>query len=236
MLGPRLLPLRGRTDDRLVEGWWSRPAAPGDTVIPDGAVDLLWAPGRVPWVAGPDTAPRPVELRPGEVATGVRLRPGAAAAAVRGSLELLTGAQVPLDGFMNGAAIRRLSERLDEAPSPAGAASLLAVEFCAHIDGRWEPDPIVVRTVDCLRDGAPLPEVGLSARQLRRRFASAMGYGPKFFERVCRLDRFTRLLAPDEERPLAHLAAEVGYFDQAHLARDCVALTGRTPSQLRADP
>ena len=76
--------------------------------------------------------------------------------------------------------------------------------------------------------------MGLSARQHRRRFAAAMGYGPKFYERVCRLDRFTQLLSGHAQRPLAQLAAEAGYFDQAHLARDCQALIGRTPSDLRA--
>jgi len=34
----------------------------GDTVVPDGAIDVMWAPGRRPWLAGPDTRPHPVSL------------------------------------------------------------------------------------------------------------------------------------------------------------------------------
>jgi AraC-like DNA-binding protein len=236
VLGPPLADFPERVDHHRVEGWWCRPAEPGDTVVPDGAVDLLWASGRVPWIAGPDTAPRQVELVPGELAVGVRLRPGAAAAAVRASLEQLTDGLLGLDAFIDGASLRRLTERMEEAPTVAHAAHALAVEIVGCIDAAWQPDPVVLHTVDCLRAGSVLPDVGLSARQLRRRFATAMGYGPKFFERVCRLDRFTDMLVPHEQRPLAVLAAEAGYFDQAHLARDCVALTGRTPSQLRAGP
>lgn len=76
-----------------------------------------------------------------------------------------------------------------------------------------------------------------------RRFlaACAGGSGPEFahaigfrFERICRLDRFTRMIDTGTDTPLAVLAVAAGCFDQAHLARDCVALTGRTPHQLRA--
>ena len=36
--------------------------------------------------------------------------------------------------------------------------------------------------------------------------------------------------------PLAEVAARAGYADQAHLSRDCRALTGLTPRQWRDQP
>jgi hypothetical protein len=51
---------------------------------------------------------------------------------------------------------------------------------------------------------------------------------------VIRLDQFSILL---EQRPgssIARLAAQRGFFDEAHLWRDCIALTPRTPGERRA--
>lgn len=67
----------------------------------------------------------------------------------------------------------------------------------------------------------------VSERRLRRRFVQAVGYGPATYLRVSRFQRAVALapLVPG----LAALAAGAGYADQAHLSRDCRALTGLTP-------
>jgi AraC-like DNA-binding protein len=98
---------------------------------------------------------------------------------------------------------------------------------------------------------------GVSERQMRRRFHAQVGYGPKTLERIMRLQRFldaarrsgvrirghktstvsgatrpiigTGVAADGAEVGLAHLAAQAGYADQAHLTRECRALTDRTP-------
>ena len=74
-------------------------------------------------------------------------------------------------------------------------------------------------------------------RQLRRRFATQLGYGPKSLQRVLRLQR---LLALAGRRPkpsvLAALAAGAGYADQPPMTRELCELTGRTPSALLASP
>jgi AraC-like DNA-binding protein len=84
--------------------------------------------------------------------------------------------------------------------------------------------------------------LGLSERQLRRRFADAVGYGPKTLARVLRFQRFLALAAANragagrwrEGDGLAGLAFAAGYADQAHLTRECRRLAGRTPSELVA--
>jgi transcriptional regulator GlxA family with amidase domain len=82
----------------------------------------------------------------------------------------------------------------------------------------------------------PVPElaaaVGLGERQLRRRFAAAVGYGPKTFARVARFRRALYLVRAGE--PLAAAAAGAGYADQAHMTREVGALAGRTPGALAA--
>jgi AraC-like DNA-binding protein len=87
--------------------------------------------------------------------------------------------------------------------------------------------------------------LGISERQLRRRFADAVGYGPKTLARVLRFQRFLALAARDEPAgsglaarggtgDLAGLAFAAGYADQAHLTRECRQLSGHTPGELLA--
>ncbi|MEV6010589.1 helix-turn-helix domain-containing protein [Streptomyces sp. NPDC051976] len=75
-------------------------------------------------------------------------------------------------------------------------------------------------------------EVGWSDRRLRERFAAEVGLGPKAAARVIRFDRTRRGLAADPERAgrLSALAAERGYFDQAHMDREFRALAGCPPT------
>jgi transcriptional regulator GlxA family with amidase domain len=74
----------------------------------------------------------------------------------------------------------------------------------------------------------------VSPRALRRRFASAAGVAPKRWLRLSRLDGVLRDPAlADPRQSLARLAAEHGYADQAHLAREVARFTGATPSALR---
>jgi transcriptional regulator GlxA family with amidase domain len=78
--------------------------------------------------------------------------------------------------------------------------------------------------------------VDVGARRLRRRFAAAVGYGPKTFQRVLRLQRALRLAGgnarPRASLSLAMIAVAAGYADQAHMSRELRALTGRSPGAL----
>jgi AraC-like DNA-binding protein len=97
-------------------------------------------------------------------------------------------------------------------------------------------------------------ETGWSARYLYSRFRGETGLSPKDAARVFRFSRARRAIARAASltdrgaaggRPpaslqssgttLADLAADCGYYDQAHLARDFRQLAGCPPSQWLAD-
>jgi len=77
-------------------------------------------------------------------------------------------------------------------------------------------------------------ELGIGDRHLRRRFAAAVGYGPKTLHRILRFQFFLRLLGRGPATDLARLALEAGYADQAHLTRECGRLSGLAPAALLA--
>jgi len=80
---------------------------------------------------------------------------------------------------------------------------------------------------------------GWSERHLTSRFRAEIGLAPKAAARVIRFDRARKLLVrkltAGGDYLLADLAADCGYFDQAHLAREFRALAGCPPSQWLAE-
>jgi AraC-like DNA-binding protein len=77
-------------------------------------------------------------------------------------------------------------------------------------------------------------ELGLSLRQLERRFLAAVGLAPKLF---CRIQRFKKVFGVIGQ-PFCNwveTAVACGYYDQAHLIRDCKDLSGTTPGILLAN-
>jgi AraC-like DNA-binding protein len=200
-------------------------------VVPDGCIDIVWTEGLGTHVVGPNTTAFLVALASGVHVAGVRMRPGAGAALLGVDAAALRDAQLPLDEVWHDHG-RRLAERLDAAEDRLG--TLLAA-LLARTPQVAAPDPLVFAAVARLQDPRArvqtlARELDVSARQLRRRFESAVGYGPKRLARVLRLERALGAARGGEE--LAQAAAGAGYADQAHFANDCRALAGVPPSAL----
>ncbi|MGH9836318.1 MAG: DUF6597 domain-containing transcriptional factor [Blastocatellia bacterium] len=74
-------------------------------------------------------------------------------------------------------------------------------------------------------------DLGISGRQLERRFLSEVGLGPKLLCRILRFQQVFRAVER-EDKNWAGIAADCGYYDQAHLIRDFRQFAGQTPSAL----
>lgn len=77
-------------------------------------------------------------------------------------------------------------------------------------------------------------EVGWSRRHLSGRFMAEFGVSPGDAGRIARFDRSRRAIRAGT-RSLADVAADAGYCDQAHLAREWRRLAGLAPSVWRRD-
>jgi len=73
----------------------------------------------------------------------------------------------------------------------------------------------------------------LSTRRLQRLFARYVGVGPKWVLARYRMHDVVAVLDAGHAGPLADLAAEHGWYDQAHFTRDFTALVGVTPARYR---
>jgi AraC-like DNA-binding protein len=217
----------------LVACVWTT-VAKGGRILPDGCADIVWD-GADLVVAGPATVALPSPAA-GTRAFGVRFRLGAAGTALGLPAEELTDlGHVPLVDVWT-----RDGDAIRAATATGGLPGLVDA-----LRGRLlaaEIDPLArAAAVGLARPGARVAvlgaQLGISERQLRRRFADAVGYGPKTLARVLRFQRFLALaargdFAPGGDRDLAGLAFAAGYADQAHLTRECRRLAGRTPAEL----
>jgi AraC-like DNA-binding protein len=143
-----------------------------------------------------------------------------------------------------GPCVRRLRERVLAASGWAGRFAVLDEFLLRRLgaDPAALPPPEVVRAWHrIVGTGGAVPvaalarEVGWSARRLSGRFATEIGLSPKAAARVVRFDAARRALqarlAGGGDLSLARIAAESGYFDQAHLARDFTGFAGCPPSR-----
>jgi len=224
---------------------WAADAPGGGTVLPDGCVDVVWT-GDELVVAGADTraAGGGSAAAPGPVRLGVRFRVGAAGAALRLPAHELTDLRVPLDDLWpgGGEVAERVATALDGDSDGDRAVAAALAELSAALEARLRDaapvDPLVRAAAVVLTDprarvAGVAHDAGVSQRHLLRRFRASIGYGPKTLACVLRLQRFLAAVRAGGSDP-AWLAADTGYADQSHLARDCAALAGATPGALIA--
>jgi AraC-like DNA-binding protein len=205
-------------------------------ILPDGRMDLVWIRGAGVLVAGPQTrftvrtVPAPL------VAVGVRFHPGVAPGLLRLPAADFVDGHVAL-AAVDSALAARLEPALDSSRTLGGAFEAFNRELLRQVDRLAQRDVAVTEAADILASDASVADVSsrvhVSERQLRRRFAERVGYGPKTLQRVLRFQRLVGMLG-EPESELARVAVEAGYSDQAHLARECRELSGLTPTELAA--
>ena len=210
-------------------------------IVPDACVDVIWSGERLT-IAGPDTRARRVGLAPGTRMVGVRLRPGVAGAILGLPATELRDEAPSAEEVLGRARTERLLDALR-----AGADAHATLAHAIVLGAGSAPDPLVCAAVAALdRPGARVASVaddlGLSARQLQRRVADAVGYGPKLLARVLRFRRLQLLAASRADRPgnaaaapLVDLALDAGYADQAHMTAEVTRLSSLSPVRFLKD-
>ncbi len=142
----------------------------------------------------------------------------------------LSNQRVKLDAIWRAADVCRMENRL--ASSKESEAVLEAIATEAHREDRR--GPAIAEMARQLRAGLPIWRVadalGMSERQIRRRSLEVFGYGPKTLAQIFRLSGAIDLALSG--LPFVDVAAESGYADQAHLARDVKEFAGVPLSQL----
>ncbi|GAA5130259.1 helix-turn-helix domain-containing protein [Pseudonocardia adelaidensis] len=164
---------------------------------------------------------------------GIKFRPAGFQPFLRRPLSDLTDAVLPAEELW-GPAAGDLADRMVAAP---GRRIALVEEFLRERLPPHDPQVELVQTVVAAllhdRTIARVDDVtemfGINPRTLQRLFQRYVGVSPKWVLRRYRLHEAAAVLAREQHRPWAEVAAELGYFDQSHFIRDFTAAIGMTP-------
>ncbi|RDH79409.1 AraC family transcriptional regulator [Mycolicibacterium moriokaense] len=255
--GPRLLrPRQALAEHIEFFGYWQRGSGEPhrSRALPRGAVtvvidvsgnqrvDFFAADGRtrlhVPpaFVAGAGTASYVTSIDASRAVVTVHFRPAGASAFLGLPLGELENACVGIDALW-GSAGTVLHERLIDTPSAIGRIGLLESFLLHRMEVHRRPSHRAVMSVmaameqdPSMRISAAASMTGLSPRRLGAAFRTEVGLAPKAYQRVRRLQAALSKL-DSATAAGAEIAADLGYFDQAHFVREFRSFTAMSPTQ-----
>jgi AraC-like DNA-binding protein len=235
----------GAAVSSVVERYWSVRWAlgPGESylteTLPFPSVNLVFEVGRSA-VNGVCTKRWSRSLSGAGRVFGVKFVPGAFSAFFNRPIHQLTDRVLPVAEVF-GAAGSQLESELLAREADAERVRVFEAFLSARLpapDAERERVRAVVtlalatpslRRVDELASGAGLP-----TRSLQRLFRRYLGVTPKWLLCRFRIQEAAERVASGEAIDWAALAADLGYFDQAHFATDFKAQVGKTPSEYAA--
>lgn len=167
---------------------------------------------------------------------GIRFHPGGAFPFLHLPLNELTDQIVSLNSVWHNLS-SELAERMHAARSTCARITFMETVLLARLAQQHQTDPLVNAVVNRIiqRNGLvaiePLQKnLGISGRQLERKFQTFIGLTPKFLCRILRFQKVFRAVEYPEAATWSHVALECGYYDQAHFIHDFKAFTGQNPS------
>ena len=170
---------------------------------------------------------------------GVRFRPGGFRGLLRAPVITITDRTMslaPIYGLDESAAEISVLAAPDDEGMVAAAEAILRRRI-PEPDANVDLVNRIIAAIDADRDMSRIDRlavaVDISPRALQRLFSDYVGVSPKWVIRRFRLHEAAFRLAGAETFDLARFAQELGYFDQAHFARDFKTMVGQPPSQYR---
>ncbi len=166
---------------------------------------------------------------------GVRFRPGGLRPFLAMPMARLADRTMPVDevlGVGNAEAEQRVLGQPGELQMVAAAEAMLLAVLPAGDPRALIAEQAVQAAAAAngpLSAQALAAQVGIEERSLQRLFSNYVGVSPKWVIQRFRLQEATWRLAVRGPVDLAALAAELGFFDQAHFTRNFTKLVGMSP-------
>jgi AraC-like DNA-binding protein len=254
-VGPRIYrPVAPLADYvEFIGDWRNREADYWSRALPRGAVTVIFDVGQrqqldfyaadgktrlsVPpaFITGSHTASYVSNIPADEPVMALHFRPGGAFPFLGIPLGDLEDAYVGIDEVW-GRDGRDLHERLIETSTAASRFQILEQFLLSRPSLPTDRHPGVAAAIAAIESNPSIRmadirhQVGMATKRLIGLFRAEVGLSPKAYARVRRLQAALRLLDAGALGG-AHVAAEVGYFDQAHFVRDFESFTGMTPTR-----
>lgn len=190
---------------------------------------------------GPGTRVLRKFIRGGHRAILARLRPGTYEAVLGVPAAELVGRPIRLEDLWGSARTQRLREQLADEPDTRAAVVLLEraiSERAARTTVVGAVPGFLQTALEKLQVSGVTTlarELGISERHLRRVLQQALGVSPKTYARLKRFARAVHAAQSGRAINWSAVAADAGYYDQAHLIADFRSIAGNTPQMLLAE-
>jgi AraC-like DNA-binding protein len=188
------------------------------------------------WVNGMQRRYLVIGAEQGASMMGAHFRTGGAAPFFGFPLSELASQVVELDLIWKGE-ILALREQLLETEAIDAKFDLLEGYLMTKAKSRLEPDKTIAAALNTLRSWPVMPvrelasRLGLSHKQIIARFDCRVGLTPKQTSRIFRFRNSLAAACNISSPDWSSLAADCGYYDQAHMIHEFQQFAGMTPAE-----
>ena len=226
-----------------------------ERVLPDGTfeliIDLRDEPRRTfnrtsgaetlfrgSWISGAHSEYIVIDALPASSMIGAHFKPGGAPAILGLPADELRDRVVELEAIWDASAAELREQLLIARGAQAKFAVLeraLTKRLASYPGDRAQTQRVLWARDRLVASGGPLrvrdvvDELGMSHKHFIEQFRRQVGLTPKLFCRIRRFQDVLQRVATEQPLDWADVAAECGYFDQAHFVRDFRAFSGLTP-------
>jgi AraC-like DNA-binding protein len=140
-------------------------------------------------------------------------------------------------GDIFGQAIHQLEAQLYDVPATQ-QVELLDAFFLQRLHLRDSFQIVMGISTELIPSGKTIrqisDDVGYSIRSIDRLFRDTIGFSPKFYARILRIEQAIQMMITCPRLSMIEIALQLGYYDQAHFSKEFKDFTGQTPVAYRA--
>ncbi len=243
---------------QFVENIWLVEAHTADytreKILPDGAIELIidldsepktifesegskqFRTVRKAWVSGERTRYLIIGAARNQSMVGIRFRPGGAYPFFGFPISELSESVTELD-LIWGRLVYDIRDQLMSMASPEERLLKLESFLLQQAKRSLEANRLITFAVHQLQHSPQFlairdlaNTIGITQKHLISQFEKVVGLRPKSFARVCKFQNVVNLLEQQQEIQWATLAADCGYYDQAHFIHEFQTFSGLKPS------
>lgn len=225
-----------------------------EKILPDGAIELIIDLDSQPksifenetsenfrtvtkgWISGERTRYIIIAADTNQLMVGIRFRPGGAYPFFSFPISELSESVTELD-LIWGSLVDEIRDQLMGIEPPEQKLVLLESFLLRQAHRSLEANRLIAFAVHQLQHSPQFlairdlaNTIGITQKHLISQFEKVVGLRPKSFARVCKFQKVVNLIEQQKEIEWATIAADCGYYDQAHFIHEFQTFSGLNPS------
>lgn len=225
-----------------------------EKILPDGAIELIFDLDTGPktifesenstefrtvrkaWVSGERTRYLVIGAEKNQSMVGIRFRPGGAYPFFSFPISELSETVTELD-LIWGRLVDVIRNQLAAIESPEQRLECMEAILLKQAKRSLEANRLIAFAVHQLQHSPQFlairdlaNTIGITQKHLISQFEKVVGLRPKSFARVCKFQKVVNLIEHQKELEWAAIAADCGYYDQAHFIHEFQTFSGLSPS------